>query len=258
MTNFNINKNNSLMALEELVKQNISKRLSYMPDSFNEQQNHALELFKQRLFLEKTIDEAISFNKDLTFEQNNKNLHLATTAEDLIDVFKLRSDVYTQINYQSQFPDTIDGLNFDKYDSHSAILFYKKDKIVTGTAKLIIDSTKYKLPSEKHFSFNTIREEYPIISELSRLIIHNNLQGLTLEFKYLFAGIYQIFINNKIDIILSCIKKEHTKLYSKFGGGKIIDGTDDFGSLGVPIHILAWNPSKTFPFFKKAFLNQKI
>ena len=132
MTNININKNNSIMALQELVEQNISTKLSYMPESFNIQQQQALELFKQRLFLEKTIDEAISFNKNLNFPNENKNLHLATTAEDLIDVFKLRSDVYGSINYQEEFPDEIEGLNFDKYDSNSAILFYKSEKKYNG------------------------------------------------------------------------------------------------------------------------------
>lgn len=62
---------------------------------------------------------------------------MVTNAEDLIDVFKLRSYVYTEINYQSQFPDTIEGLNFDVYDSHSAILAYKTNNTINATAKLI-------------------------------------------------------------------------------------------------------------------------
>jgi len=256
MTNFNINKNNSLMALEELIKQNINTKLSYMPDSFNQQQHHALELFKQRLFLEKTIDEAISFNKNLVFEQENKNLHLTTTAEDLIDVFKLRSDVYTQINYQDEFPDTIEGLNFDKYDSNSAILFYRNDNIVTGTTRLIFDSNN-KLPSEKNFSFNKIRQNNNVICELSRLVIDNN-KGLSLEFKYLTSGIFDIFRTNDVNLILSGIKQEHYKLYSKFGGFKVEEILTNYGALDIPFFITSWDPSKVSSFFKKAFLDQKI
>ena len=173
MINININKNNALIELQQLVEQNIDKKLSYMPDSFNKQQHQALELFKQRLFLEKTIDEALSFNKNLVFPNENKNLHLACTAEDLIDVFKLRSDVYTSINYQEEFPDTIEGLNFDKYDSNSAILFYKNNKIVTGTTRLIFDSNK-KLPTEDKFSFDNFRDQYNTIGEVSRLMIQHN------------------------------------------------------------------------------------
>ena len=52
MTAFNINRNNSLEELQRLVEQNINKKLTYMPESFNQQQIQALELFRQRLFLE--------------------------------------------------------------------------------------------------------------------------------------------------------------------------------------------------------------
>jgi len=256
MTNININKNNSIMALQELVEQNISTKLSYMPESFNAQQQQALELFKQRLFLEKTIDEAISFNKNINFPNENKNLHLATTAEDLIDVFKLRSDVYGSINYQEEFPDEIEGLNFDKYDSNSAIVFIKNNKIITGTTRLIFDSTN-KLPSENKFSFNSIREKYSVIGELSRLIVRNENKGLSLEFKYIMKAIYLLFMNNNIDITLLSIINEHYKLYTKFGGSEIINDYGDYGKLGHSVITLAWNPSQVSPFFKKAFLGQK-
>ena len=253
MTNININKNNALMELQKLVEQNIDTKLSYMPDSFNRQQHQALELFKQRLFLEKTIDEAISFNKKLVFPNENKNLHLTTTAEDLIDVFKLRSDVYTSINYQDEFPDAIEGLNFDKYDSSSAILYYKNNSTVTGTIRVIFDS-KNKLPSEDKCSFDDMRNQYNVISEISRLIVYKEIKGLNLEFKYLFGGIYNIFMNNKLDIILSSIIQEHYKLYSKFGGINIVNDYDEYGNLGHPVMTLSWDPSKVSNFFKKAFL----
>ncbi|MDC0933208.1 hypothetical protein OAR97_05105 [Arcobacteraceae bacterium] len=253
MKNIYINKNHSLTELQELVEQNIDKKLSYMPDSFNQQQHQALELFKQRVFLEKTIDEAISFNKKLTFEQTNQNLYLADTAEDLIDVFTLRSDVYTRINYQDEFPDVIDGLNFDRYDSTSAILFYKVEKKVTGTIRVVFDS-KDKLPSEDKFCFDSMRNKYNIISEMSRLVIDKETKGLSLEFKYLFNGLHNIFKNNEIDIILSGLKKEHYKLYSKFGGVDILENLDSYGSFNIPCLILSWDPSQVSSFFKRAFL----
>ncbi|MCK5294898.1 MAG: hypothetical protein KAJ49_09615 [Arcobacteraceae bacterium] len=250
----NINRNNSLEALQQLVEQNIDTKLSYMPDSFNKEQHHALELFKQRLFLEKTIDEAISFNRNLVFENSNPNLHLATTAEDLIDVFKLRSDVYTQINYQDEFPDTIEGLNFDKYDSNSAILFYKNNKMVTGTIRVIFDSDN-KLPSEDKFPFDDMRNNYNMVVEISRIIVEKGTTGLNLEFKYLMYGLYNIFIYNNMDITLFGIKKEHYKLYSKFGGMTILKELNSYGTFTVPCLILSWDPSKASNFFKRAFLN---
>jgi len=256
MTIFNINKNNSLEALQQLVEQNLSNKLSYMPESFNAQQIQALEFFKQRLFLEKTIDEGISFNKNLNFSNENKNLHLATTAEELIEVFKLRSDVYTSINYQNEFPDVIGGLNFDIYDSNSAILYYKSEKVMTGTIRIAFDSYN-KLPSEDKFSFDEIRDKYKTITEMSRFMVHKESKGLSLEFKCLFAGVHNLFINNKIDIILSGLKSEHYKLYSKFGGVKIIEELNSYGSFNIPCLILSWDPSQVSSFFKKAFLNQK-
>jgi len=255
MFEVNINKNNSLEALQQLVEQNFSKNLNYLPDSFNQKQQEAYELFKSRIFLEKTIDEAISFNRSLNFPKENKNLHLTTTAEDLIDVFKLRSDVYTSINYQKEFPDTIEGLNFDKYDSNAAILFYKTEKTITGTTRLIFDS-RDKLPSEKNLSFNKFRYKYNKISELSRLTILNK-EGLSLDFKGLAIGVYYVFTLNDIDIILSGIRKEHYKLYSKFGGFNIEKELNAYGNIKVPFIITSWDPSKVSPFFKKAFLNQK-
>jgi hypothetical protein len=256
MFEVNINKNNSLEALQQLVEQNFSKNLNYLPDSFNQKQQEAYELFKSRIFLEKTIDEAISFNRSLNFPSENKNLHLTTTAEDLIEVFKLRSDVYRSINYQNEFPDTIEGLNFDKYDSNSAILFYKKEKMLTGTTRLIFDSNN-NLPSEKNLSFNRFRLENKIIGELSRLIVRKETSKLSLEFKNIMQAIYLLFINNEIDITFLAIIKNHYNLYDRFGGSEIVYSFDTYGDLGHPVYILSWDPSKVSPFFKRAFLNQK-
>ncbi len=249
----NINKNHSLMLLQQLVEKNLSKQLSYMSNSFNKQQIQALELLNQRLFLEKTIDEAISFNKSLNFPNENKNLHLATTAEDLIDVFKLRSNVFTSINYQEEFPDTIAGLNFDKYDSNSAILFYKADKMITGTIRLVFDSVD-KFPSEDKYSFDELRLKYDVITEMSRFMVHKELKGLSLEFKYLFSGVHTIFMENNIDIIVSGLKSEHYKMYSKFGGVNILKNLNSYGTFTMPCLILSWDPSQVSKFFKKVFL----
>jgi len=253
MFTVNINKNNSLKELQTLVEQNSNRTLSYMPDSFNEQQRVAIELFKKRIFLEQIIDEAITFNRNLNFPNENKNLHLATTAEDLIDVFKLRSDVYTGINYQSEFPDIIEGINFDTYDSNSAILFYKSNKEITGTIRLISDSQK-KLPSEDKFSFESERKNNAVIAELSRLIVSKNKNSLNLEFKNLTQGIYYLAESNNVNLILSGIKEEHFKLYSKFGGISIEKKLGNYGTFTIPCLILSWDPSQISPFFKKAFL----
>jgi predicted GNAT family N-acyltransferase len=188
-------------------------------------------------------------------DYENKNLRLTTTAEELIEVFKLRSDVYTSIDYQNEFPDTIEGLNFDIFDKNSAIIYYKNNNKVTGSIRLIFDSYN-KLPSEEKLSFDSFRQQYNVVGEISRNVVYNEGRGLNLEFKYLMCGIYNIFKNNKIDIALSGIKQEHLKLFKKLGGVDIVKEMDSYGSLDVPFYIISYNPSQASKFFKKVFLEE--
>lgn len=248
-----VNKNRSLETLEELIEQNIQTRVDYLPEEFNVQQQMALELFKKRIFLEKTIDEAIAFNKKFVFDDSNENLKLTTTAEDLVDVFKLRSSVYYDIGYQNELPDTIEGLNFDIFDSNSVLLNYKNNGVTTGTVRCVIDSEKL-LPSEEKSSFNQIRKEHKLIGELSRLVIKHQSKGLSLEFKYIFGGIYKLFMNNDIDLLLTVIKKEHHKLYSKFGGVDLVKELESYGHLDQTSLVLSWDPSQATKFFQRSFL----
>lgn len=250
---YNINKNLALQELQELLVSKFSKTLDYMPNDFNIQQQQMIKMFKNRIFLEEIVEESVSFNKKINWDFSLKNLKLITNAEELIEVFKLRSDVYTNINYQKEFPDVIEGLNFDIYDKTSAIIFYQNDKSISGTTRLIFDSEN-KLPSDKIFSFNTVRKEYKKIGELSRLIVKHEQNGLNLEFKYLMKGVYLLFMLNDIDMTFLGIKKEHYKLYEKFGGNKILKELDNYGNLDLDALILSWNPSEVSDFFKRTFL----
>lgn len=249
----NLNKNISLNLLQEFVKQNIQERVDYLPKGFYKEQKYALETFQKRIFLESIIDESITFNKKLSWNAENKNLSLISTAEELVQVFKLRSDVFREINYQNEFPDTIEGLNFDIYDKTSAIIYYKNNKEVTATIRLIFDSSN-KLPSEEKCSFDNMREKYACIGEISRNIVKTRGSGLNQEFKYLMCGIYNIFINNNIDIALSGIKKEHYKLFEKLGGVEIYEELSTYGSFDTPCLIISYNPNLASKFFKKVFL----
>jgi len=250
---FYINRNVALNQLEDLINENLASKLAYMPDSFNIQQEIALDRLKKRVFLEKVVEETTTFNKKINWDHEMENLKLVNSVEDLIGVFKLRSDVYTSINYQNEFPDTIEGLNFDKYDEKSAIIYYKKDKQITGTTRLIFDS-EYNLPSEEKYSFDGMRKEYKTIGELSRLIVKHQSSGLSMEFKNLMKGAYLLFMNNDIDITLLGIKKDHYKLYTKFGGSEIIAELNGYGKLKLEALILSWNPSQVSNFFKRSFL----
>ncbi|WP_419678256.1 N-acyl amino acid synthase FeeM domain-containing protein [Aliarcobacter lanthieri] len=252
---FYINKNISLNQLQDLIKKNLYQREEYLPESFNSLQKQALEIFQKRIFLESILEDTISFNKKLFWEDKYKNLSLVKNAEELIEVFKLRSEVFLEINYDKECPDTIEGLNFDVYDKNSAIIFYKNNKEITATIRLIFDSDN-KLPSESKYSFDDMREKYNCIGEISRNIVKNRGHGLNLEFKYLMCGIYNIFINNNIDIALSGIKQEHFKLFKKLGGVDIYKKMSSYGNLDIPFLIISYNPQNASNFFKKVFLEE--
>lgn len=249
----NINKNIALKDLENLMNKSLSRRLNYMSDDFNIEQEHMIEMFKKRIFLEEVVEETITFNKNINWDFSIKNLKLIANAEELIKVFKLRSEIYYNINYQREFTDPIEGFNFDLFDKKSAIIFYHNKNIISGTTRLIFDS-EYKLPTDKIYNFDTIRTKYNKIGELSRLIVKHEQKGLNLEFKYLMRGAYLLFMLNDIDITVLGIKREHYKLYEKFGGSFIIEELSNYGNLNLDALILSWNPSDVSPFFKKIFL----
>ena len=248
-----INHNSAIEQLKEIVDSSFNKTLNYMPNDFNKQQHNALELLKKRIFLEEIVEESIAFNRQLNWEETSKNLRLVNSVEELIEVFKLRSDIYTDLGYQSEFTDTIEGLNFDKFDKNAAILFYTGGSKITGTIRLIFDS-KNKLPTESKVPFDNLRNQYNKIGELSRLVVRKETGGLTLEFKYLMQGVYRILMQNDIDITLLAIIKEHYKLYEKFGGTEIIKDMDDYGDLGYGTYLISLNPSLLSNFFKRTIL----
>jgi hypothetical protein len=88
------------------------------------------------------------------------------------------------MNYNSEFPEFIDGLDFDEYDECSAIVYSKRDNSITGTCRLIFDSTERKLPIDEKFCLDYLRNEKGMIGEGSRVII-KNIEGLKPEFKLL-------------------------------------------------------------------------
>lgn len=247
-------KNDSLNTLREVIHQNFTKSLHHSDKSIDKKQKKILEIFNKRIFLEKTIEEAIAFNRKLTWDKSNGAYQLTTTAEDLVAVFKLRSDVYQKMHYMNEFPDVIEGLNFDQFDHHSAIIFCKNDKEYTGTSRIIFDSEDTKLPSDKKFSFEYLREKKKKIAETSRLTIKKDDTKLSLDFKNIMKAYYDIIMHNNLDLIVSSIIKDHYKLYSKFGGITIEAQLNAFGELAGEFFVIAWNPYEASEFFKRSFL----
>lgn len=200
-----------------------------------------------------TILKSITFNKSLIWDKRFKDIYLATTVQELLEIFKLRSEVYTQLNYDDEFPDLIQGFNCDSYDENSAILYTKVNGTITGTCRVIFDSQN-KLPIDSYFSLDYLRTDMKTLVEVSRLIVKHQTVGLNQEFKWLTKGVYLLTNKNAITQTVSVIKKEHFKLYSKFGGFEMEKELDAYGNLDKSFMITSWNINNISNFFKRAFL----
>jgi hypothetical protein len=248
-----INKEYSLNQLRELIRQNFYKTKQGDVDLDSEQKK-ILEIFNKRIFLEETIDETTSFNRKLDWDTSQTGYSLTTTAEELVEVFKLRSEIYEQMNYGNEFPDIIEGLNFDRYDIHSAIIYCKKDKEYTGTSRIIFDDKRNKLQTDEKFSFDYLREKKKKIAETSRFTIKKDDGKLSLDFKNIMKAYHDVMTQNNMDLIVSSIAQRHYKLYSKFGGIKIEKELHSFGHLQGDFLVISWDPYQVSPFFKRSFL----
>jgi len=198
---------------------------------------------------------AMHFNKNLNWDDSIKDVYLATSINELLEIYKLRAKVYEKMGYSKEFPPPIDGLDFDIYDTNSAILYTKKDGIINATCRVIFDSEK-KLPLDKNYSLNYLRGKNKKLIELSRLMILKDSNALSLEFKYLTKGVYNVMILNNVTTLTGVMVQEHFKLYEKFGNFKQEAYIKSYGNLGKPFIVTSWeNIDKPSKFFKKLFLN---
>lgn len=231
-----INKNETVQKLEVLYKQ-----------------QNSFENFDKVFIFEKFIDTVLSFNKKINFESNYENLIKVETAEELIKVFQLRSKIYGSLGYENEFPDHLPNMNFDFYDESSAIIYTQDNKEIKSTCRLIFDSDK-KLPIEEKLDLSDIRDKFSNIAEISRLMVKKENKGLSLDFKYLMAGMYYLKIQNALEASTSVFLQDHFKLYEKLGGFTIERELKSYGHLDKPFVISSWNPLEVSRFFKKAFL----
>lgn len=211
------------------------------------------EYLRNTLIFEKVLDEVITFNRKINWESNSANLKLVKTAEEFIKICNLRSEIYGNLGYQKEFPNSLPNMNFDFYDINSAIIYTLTNNEITATCRLIFDSDK-KLPIEEKLNLSSIRNKFQNIAEVSRLMVKKERKGLSLDFKYLTLGIYNIITNNNLDASISVILKEHFRLYGKFGGFNIEKELESYGNLNAPFIITSWNPYEVSDFFRKAFL----
>jgi hypothetical protein len=156
------------------------------------------------------------------------------------------------MGYTSEFPEIIEGLDFDEYDEHSAIVYSKRGGVITGTFRLIFDLSDKKLPIDKRFSLDYLRNSNRNLVEASRVIIRD-IKGLQLEFKLLIIDSYKILSSYNLDAVF-VITEEHLKLYISFGGLSVEKKFQSYGAINKEFIITLWDTSEISPFFKRAFL----
>ena len=201
--------------------------------------------------LSKIVKNTIEFNQKLYSIGSLNSISLATTVEDLINIYMLRSVVYKEMNYDSEFPEVIEGLNFDEYDECSAIIYSKRD-VITGTCRVIFDSLDKKLPIDEKFSLDYLRDENKNLGEASRVVIKNG-KGLKQEFKLLTIDFYKILASYGMDAI-SVMTKEHLNMYKNFGGLSVEKKFQGYGTIDKEFFITLWETSEISDFFKRIFL----
>lgn len=201
--------------------------------------------------LSKIIKNSIEFNQKLYDIGTLEGVSLAITVEDLIEIFMLRDEVYKEINYRSEFPEVIKGLHFDEYDECSALVYSKRD-VITGTCRLIFDSSDKKLPTDEKFSLDYLRNENRNLGEASRVIIKNR-DGLKQEFKRMTIDSYRVLSAYKMDAI-SVMTEEHLGMYKNFGGLSVEKELQSYGNIDRLFLVTLWDTSKISTFFKRVFL----
>ncbi len=207
----------------------------------------------QKIWID-TVTKTLHFNRQLQWDNAISDVRLVSTIEELIAVFALRSRIYKKMGYDLEFPDPVFGLNYDDFDTRSAILYTTSNGSVSGTCRVIFD-TEAKLPIDKNYSLAYLRTNGNRLAELSRLMIEKETKGLGQEFRWLTKGVFHVMRQNHYDILVSVMVKEHFKMYERFGGFRMEEELPMYGNLSTPFIITSWKISEYSPFFKRIFLD---
>ncbi len=206
--------------------------------------------------LENTINETLKLSEKSKWKSQNKYIDIVRSKKDVIDIFKLRSRIYKEVGYNVEFPEEIEGLIYDDSDKRSILFLSRNEnKQIVGSIKLTLDKKCKILPSEDKYLFNHIREKYNV-AELGKQVIETRNRG-KLTYKYLYSAVYNFAISNNIDTLVGSFKKDHLKLYRKFGGIKIEKEIKSYGNINLDFYIISWNLHKVSDFFKRGILNKR-
>lgn len=201
--------------------------------------------------LSQDIEDILAFQKKLP-NLEIKNLCYPQTKQEIIEVFTLRSRVYKREGYDREFPQFIDGLDYDEYDKTSAVLCVKFNNKITGSCRVVFDSP-LKLPIEKNYPFDYLRAQRGELCELSRLVVER--ESLGQEPRLLTKGTYLLLRKKGISTLVSITdKKAYNRYYKNFGGFRVEHEYSGYGKLEKTFIVSSWEIAKVSPFFKRAFL----
>lgn len=202
--------------------------------------------------LEKVISGIIKTQKESKLKKHfTPNLFLATTENEILEIMKLRSKVFTQLDYNEEFPEEIEGLNFDDFDENSLVFAYRRKNQITGTMRVILDINQ-NLQSDEKVCLDSLRKENTL-GELSRLAVALEFQKSGVEFKNLFSAAYQIAIKTNINKYILGILEEHKYMYEKFGNVQTLyEG--NYGEINLDCTIISWDVQNPSTYFQKIIL----
>jgi len=256
-----INFNSAKKEIEMLSNFN-NDVLNYLTKKEKRKINQANNLILNSLELEEILNKNLELNQKIKTKFRNSQTKVPQSMEEIINIFKLRSEVFKKIGYNSEFKEKFKGLNYDIFDKNSINIYIQNEnKKIIGTSRIILDSKK-GLQSEnkfdKNYGFMKYRKKSKnkIISEISRTTIRPENRGTPI-FKYLFQAKYDLVEELNIGNYLSCLPKEmYERLYSKFGV-EVIKEIPKYGNIQKESVILSWPTTNFSKFFKKVILNKK-
>lgn len=237
-----------------MKEKKMNKIQALLNEKIRDFHNHPREIQHELMDI---LTASIAFSKALVWANHHRGATLATTVDSLLGAYRLRSQVYLEMGYDKEFPDPIAGYNYDKFDRYSAVLYTQQGGQTTGTCRVIFDSG-YKLPIDKSYSLNHLRQKEATITELSRMAVINQERGMGNEYKILMRGSYHILQDNLVDQTVCIVPNKHIKLYKKFGGVTIEKHFNDYGDIHKHFVIASWRLYETSPYFRRAFLEKEL
>lgn len=156
----------------------------------------------------------------LTLSKVPKYLTIATTEEELKNIWELRNNEYSKL-----YPG-VTAANDDEYDKDSYILFSKNDtgKIIS-TGRLVFDG-KSGLPADKILKpeIDRLRQKGLKIAESSKLAISKDASGIL---PFYFFTYYEICIQRNIDSVIFITWNKRIPSYKKYVAAKVL--VEDIG-----------------------------